>query len=450
MLAHCVMLLCLGLLCLWAFVFPNTLLLAIDARSLRIPGVERRIIISLITYAVLSVVPASLLLGAVGGDMGNIAGVLSLSVLAALGFAILPRYIAVCFSVLPALSMGLKHALNFPGLDSPQLAYWVWPAVLILLVTDILRWRQMLRGDSHLAQGLSSTVVMQFRRGGAMGEWTVLCSPDMSGMIRNRPDWMQAAADLRKVGPQQPVKALRVALGGWYMPRTLGGYIRSLAPVLPPVLLVFVVMFLVRIADSDPSSKAWLGFGVGILFSIGTFGFLMVALTGVLSLRRRWVRVNSELPLMALLPGLGSTQQIKRTLLRACLLQPLYGQAVLWLIVLGTALAAHIRISGLLVMSLALFGCGGAMIALMLNTLSGRPLPTWMMGLSMVALFALLSVSLLLPALALGHHPWPAARAISLVLSGTWIVLGLGVAWFAHRDWRELLQRPHVFLANAQ
>lgn len=322
------------------------------------------------------------------------------------------------------------------------------PAALLLLVVDVVRWRLLVRAENPLEQGQSSAMVMQWRRTCGMGMWGTLGSTDLSRLIRNRPDWMQARADLRRVGPQWPSFTLRVALGGGYLPRTVVGYLRGMAPVLLPVLLFSPVLMLLQAGKGEPMAF-WMGLGIGMVGWIGIFGAAMLALAVVTTLRKRWVRVNAELPLLALLPGLGGPERIKRDLLRAGLGMPLTGLGVLLVVVLGAALKMHIHGPGLISVALAQLGSAATLVALMLDVLGGRPLQGWGLGLYAMVTVVLVSLSSLMPLTALGSHPWSHEHLVVLAVMGAWLVYAMVLLWLGRRGWSGLMQRPHPFLANS-
>ncbi|MBN8922149.1 MAG: hypothetical protein BGP10_17270 [Rhodanobacter sp. 68-29] len=445
---------CIGAAFVWAFWLPTGMLLAIDARKLRLPGMQRAIHAGMLLYGLLTIAVPTLVLGMLGAKAPLVAVLAALAVAGGLGFALLPRWCAMLMGFVPALNIGLRHLFQFPSLLDPRWLVWGALAAAALLVVDVLRWRQLLRSDADNELGFGSAMVLQYRRQGAMGNWNGLQQLDSGQLIRQRPDWMQPRADLRRTGPQFTVRTLRVALGGWYLPKTLAGHLRAAAPVLLPILLAIPVMALVFASNRQPglSSASLIGFGAGLLWAL-LFGSLMLtAMTSVL-LRQRWQRNNAELPLLALLPGLGDAPHVRRSLLRAALTSPVTAQ----LLVLGTVLvaaliAAHYRhMSGLSLLLVALpqLAVAGAMVAQVLCTLGGRKLPTWGEWLVYTPLLVLFFVSTFIPITTLGRHPWQYANLVQGWLSVAWVVMAVVLLWLGRRGWQALLRRPHPFLASA-
>lgn len=440
--------LCFGQFYVWAFHFSQVLLLARDARTLRIPGLERTAAYSVMLYVVLGIVPATLLLGAYGGDMANLGTLLALCTAAGLAFPLLPRYVSAWVGFLPALSMGASKYVHVPGPDSPLFTHWAVPATLLLSIVVVVRWRLLLRDPSPRAQGLRSALVMQYLRSGGGSAWGPNCYGSV-GLIRSRPDWMQARADLRRVGPRWPVRALRVALGGVYVPRTLAGHLRSSGlPLLFLLLFVPVLIFVFQDGHGVSLSHAfWKGFSVGVVGSIGIFGSFLLFNMGTFLLRRNWSKTNTELPLLALLPGLGSRDQVRRQLLRASLGLPVAGLLALWGLVLIAADYLHMHGLALVSVSLAEFGSAVALVAVGLNVLGGRPMPVWRMRVVSFVLLALVALSLFVPLTGLGRHPIAHIHALLVGILLAWATLGAWLLFLARRGLDAYLRRPHPFLA---
>lgn len=439
----------LGVVFLWAFFMPGMLLLAIDAHRLRLPGVQREIHASLALYAALCIVPAAALAGASGADAPTVGVLLALCAVAGFTFAVLPRYIAVVFGFVPALHAAFKHILHLPGPGEQGFVSWASVAILILLLVCTLRWQQ-LRDAHELPEGLSGPLMLQLRRSGAWGHWNSE-QIDSPQVIRRRPDWLQARADLRGTGPGRPLATFRVALGHWYTPRTFVGHLHAMAPVLLPLLLGFGAMVLIGVANGrrPATLEALKVGGVAMIGWVGVFGSIMLTLATVQLVHARWRKPNTELPLLSLLPGLGDTARTKRELLRAVLQRPLGAQAILLVVMLAAGLALHLPALGLLSVAVAQLGGAAVMAACVPAILGGRPLPTWGLALLLIVLFILIGLGSFLPLAAGGAHPWEQARhAIEIVL-GLWLVAGVVLLWIGRRGWRALARRPHAFLVNA-
>ncbi|RDI99111.1 hypothetical protein DVT68_11575 [Dyella solisilvae] len=436
-----------GLAYVWAFYLSSLALLAIDARQLRLPGMHRTVVGALIFYAVLSVLPATLLSGLFGGDMLAVALLLSLVVLVALSFALLPRYCAMLIGLLPALHSATASTLKIPGPDEAGFLSWAPGVVFALAVLCALCWHRLMRVDKIDSNGFSDAMVLQYRRGAWGNRWNGF-GMDSTQQVRQRPDWMQPQVDLRHTGPQHPGNALRVALGGWYLPRTLMGHLRGLAPTL---LMVLVPIAVVALTISRTHAKDG-GFGWPLAVIVVGWGCLyggMGAMIGTVMLfTQRWRKTNAELPLLALLPGLGDHAQPKRDLLRVGLRRPLLMQVVLATVLLAMVIHAHA--SGIALLLVAMTQLGGALslLAFLLCIIGGRPLPGWALAVLITVLALLIGGMSYLPGSVVSGQPWSPPMPYMLVLLAFWIVLNATLLWLARRGWRAWRQRPHPFLPN--
>lgn len=436
---------------MWAFWMPTLLLLAIDARRLCLPGMQRAAAYSVWLYAVPTLAAPMLALGLCGTDLRYVAELVALAMAGGLAFVLLPRWCAMTLVFLPALSSGLRHLVHLPPWSDPRWLAWGGLALLVLLLVDALRWRQLLRSDSDNELGLGSAMLMQMRRQSMAGGWNGLQQLDSGQMIRQRPDWMQPRADLRGAGPQSPVRALRVALGGWYVPKTLAGHLRAAAPVLLPMLAYIPVMAIMQAGEPrhDHAVRSiLLGVGVGMVGWLGVFGGLMLAAMAALVVHQRWKRANAELPLLALLPGLGGGTARRHALLRAAFATPMRLQALLLAGVLATAWAMHLPGPAVLLVTLAQLGAVGAMVAQMLCTLGGCRLRGGVLASIYVVLTVLFCLSTFIPLLNADRHPWDGLAPFEHALLAGWAALAAILLWLARRGWRGLLARPHPFLTN--
>lgn len=437
----------------WAFWLSTVLLLAIDSRKLRLPGVQGAAHASMLLYGFLTIALPTLVLGALGADVSRVALLAASAVAGGLAFVLLPRWCAMLVGFLPGLSVSVRHFFQLPPFSDPRWLSWGALALVTLSIVDVLRWRQLLHSDTDNELGFGSAMVMQFRRQGIAGNWSGLQQMDSGQLIRQRPDWMQPRADLRRTGPQSPVRTLRVALGGWYMPKTVAGHLRAAAPMLLPVLLAVAVMALMFAGNhrTDATNTTLIGLGAGLVWGMLVGGLALTAI-GTVLIGQRWQRANAELPLLALLPGLGDAQRVRRSLLRAALTMPLVTQLLLSAAMLGAALVAarFVHLGGVAVLLIALpqLAAAGTMVAQVLCTLGGRKLPTWAGWLIYIPFFVLYFLSIFLPATMVGKHPWPGANPAQPWLLAAWVAMAVVLTWLARRGWRGLLARPHPFLPN--
>lgn len=435
-----------GLFYLWAFFLPLSLLLAIDAEHLRLPGIQRRIGASLLLHGVLGLVMPLLVLGLVGLPLFQPAVLLLLLSAGGLTLALMPRYLVVLVALSTPLLFALWRHSNLPGFEDPRMSSGIMLLSLLLLLACTWRWRQLLRAGSNQSQGWSSAMLMQFRHG-SWGHWNAIGDRQQ---LRQRPDWLQLAVNLDGIGPATPRKALRVALGGWYLPQTARSYARQFAVMLGiPAVSAACALALGRWNSADMDLAAVLGGSViGLLGMLYFIAGPMICVFSLLWLGRRWQQTNAELPLLALLPGLGGPAQARRQLLRTGLALPL-GLHALLLLPLGVAMLAWSgHAYALSFMLLAQLGAVAVTVAALLNVLGGRALSPWVIGPMLTVVSGGTVLSLILPALVQGYHLEPALISWLLSLMSVWLVLGVAAFWLGWRGWRAFVQRPHPFLAG--
>lgn len=425
----------------WWFWFSASVLLAQDAYRLRVPSAERVVALSLVLHGLIDVIVPALVLGALGANALLAALWLALAACGGLTFALLPRWLALPMGFVPMLAGDLWDHHLLPPLRDPH-----WPqsgavALVVLLVVIVWRWRKVARDGDDRGMGFRGAVATQFRRQGTRGDWTGTRTMDSAQLIRQLPGWMQARATLRDAGPQNPVLTLRIALGGPYLPKTLGSHLRGAAPVMFSLLAVPALLLF----QGDASAKR-----VTVLALVGCivliFG-LAASLLPASVVIQRWRRANAELPLLALLPGLGDAHAQRHQLLRTLFTGPVIGQVVLWTVMLAAAWLLHLRGLSLILPLMTLLAAACCMPTQTLCALGDRRLPTWGEWLFYLPIVALTMASLLIPALAIGNAPDP-----SIVVSERWTLLGwcvmaLPMAWLAHRGWQAFNARSHPFLS---
>lgn len=444
---------CLAAFFFWAFHLSSLLLVAIDARQLRIPGISQTVVRSLICYGVLVVAAPLLVLVPFGVNALVVVVCVTVAVLAGLAFVLLPRYISMFIGFLPVLWPNLDHLIHIPSPVDLRFISWAVGAMLVFLLIDVLRWRQLLHAESKTELGLRSAMVMYFRNQGATGYWGGLSRQSSSQRLRQLPDWLRVRADLSKVGPRTPVLALCTALGGWYVPQTWASVVRQLLPrVLLPLLLILLMVLL---QFDDPRSlhgsglhHAWLDAGIGIIGWFGLSGGAMLTALSALVLEQRWSRTNAELPLLALLPGLGDARAVRRHLLLAALGKPVLAQTLLLMVVVGAARMMHVGTQAVMFVTVAQLGCAGVLVALALSIFGGRRLPGWGRMVLLISVSALVLFSAMIPLITLGSHPWQPGVGLQSVLVAGWLVLAVVLLWLGRRGWQGLQRRPHPFLAN--
>lgn len=436
-----------GLGFVWAFFLPSLALLAADAHWLRIPGMQRATAQALLLYGVLSLVPTMLVALFTGGNLAVMTLIPLLCMLGGLGFALLPRYMAMFMGPLPALYQNMARTMNLPGTGDPRFPLWAATAAAVLAIVCVLRWRGVVATSPQRQLGMSGAMVLHYRRAQWSG-WGGMNGMDSTQQVRQRPDWLQPQPDLRHVGPQQPTRTLRVALGGWYLPRTLRGHLQAVATTLLATLAPFAAMFLIFSQNHGLSPAFWWPFTVLMIGWICIFGSLGLAFMTVMLMQQRWRKNNAELPLLALLPGLGDAASSKRRTLVTALRRPLVLQALALLVIVALAAVSHPATSTMLMIVVGQLGIVAVLVACLLCIVGGRPLPGWATALLMIVVSLLIGCNSFLPSSMVGSHPWtPGAPFVAAVLGG-WAAVGLALAWVARRGWRAWQATPHAFMPN--
>jgi len=435
----------------WMCVMACLLLVAIDARRQRLPGIERSIAGSVLLYGLLSAgLPLALVLP-MGGDAATIALVAALAAATGLASPLLPRYFTMALGFLPALALGARHRLAIPFPGQPGFVPLGLAVLVALAVACLLRWRYLLRAEAPAETGLGSAMVLQYRRNGGMGGglWGAAMRDDTT-TAGARTATATPSIRLHGVGPRTPVLALRVALGEQLAPQSLRSHARRFARLGLPLLLFIPLMAFMQSGEAhgDVARKLWLGVGISVIGWLGLMGGMALMVMGCLPLRARWGRTNAELPLLALLPGLGHGDALRRHLLRAALVRPLALQALLLALVLGAALAMRAGPALWLFAALGQLGCAGVVVASTLATFGGKPLPGWGMGVVLAAMGLLVSTSTFLSLFAgLGPHAHALSAASLATLAMLWAVAIVALLWLGRRGWRGMQTQPHPFLA---
>ena len=436
-----------GLVYLWAFFVSHTLLMAMDARDLRIPQLPTSIVASLVLYAAICIILPTIVLGILGGHVLAIATVMALCVLGGLLFAWLPRYFATPIGLLPALMVGARHVVDIPGPSRPEFLTWALPLSLVLAALLVYRWHQLMRTRGMLEQGMRSPMVMQFRR---MGEnsWGTFGTAFSKETLSQQPAWMQAKADLRKVGPQSPLQAIRVALGGFYMPKTWRGVLLTGTQFAFLLIIMAGVVLMIGLDSKISPYKVLTHVALPLGASFAIYGTALISIVTIARFSQRWRKTNTELPLLALMPGLGDAANVKREFLRASLSLPMRWQIAFTLAIIVGALYLHVGAAIVMSIAAAQLCCTALLPAVLLRVVGGRPPRPWMFAVGTVVMIMLLNAGCVLPALAKDDSLHPNIDYVALAVTAVWAVIGLVVLYLGRTGWRSLQHRPHVFLAN--
>jgi hypothetical protein len=430
---------------LWVFL-ANTVLLARDARALPLPTLQRDALISLGLYAALGIALPTLLLTWAGGHLLAVAIILLFGAGLGAAFALLPTYLAVFALFADRIPVALSPWLPLPL--QPGFNAWAGPLVVLLWLALAWRIHGLMRGK-HSLQAPHGPMLMAFWRSN-LG-WG-------SGATANRwrprttwqgPTWARPTVDLRGCGPGHAECSLRMALGGWWMPQTW----RSRAwqcVLLLAGLMVGALFLLVQTAADQRDHTAGLATGLGGAGSVVFFGTLVSALLTIATVRllyRRWGKANAELPLLAVLPGLGGASAVKHALLRASLLPALGVQLALVLLLLIPAGSMHPGAAGEAVLLLGPLGSSGLMCAFALMVFGADLMRGWDMALATGAGYVWIGLSAGIVGLSAGSAVAVSDTAL-LVLAIGWSVFFVALLWLGRRGWRALQRQPHPFLVD--
>ena len=425
---------------------PNTLLLVLDARHLRMPAVRAEVVRSLLLYALLTIGGPLLLLWP-GGHLLTVGALLVIAAGIGALYALLPGYMGMTLCMLPALHNATRQWLPLPTLPKPGDPGFVHLAsagAALALLLVVLRWWQLLRTSDVITRGFTAPSVFNFRRKVGLAQSDPLTNIDA---LRARRTWLTVSPDLRRAGPQAPLPSLRVLFGGAYLPETWRSLLRRFVPAL--FFIAIPVLYFWAIATNAGATERH---ALGSLLGDGGFApllwvFAMVSLFiaemafNVLDLR--WRGVHAELPLLALMPGLGHGRVVQRALLRAAMLTPAFAQ-LLWLAVFAMVAAllrrgwqVDVVMLGVMLVSL------GMLAASVLGILGGSPLCGWPRGVLNLLVLALITFTVL--SFTAGPQ-WHLLRPDYLAIG--WLALVVWLPWRGYRGWRALQQRPHPFLPN--
>lgn len=443
-----VMVLLVGIGIVWVFVLPGMLWLTQAANRLRLPGVRRDVAATL-ALAIVATLALPALLAVVAGASPMVAIVLA-TLVACLAFlyAILPWIVAVGLSFVPAAATSLLRWLALPGPDAPGFTAWAAPVAGALAVIAIWRWLRLRRRANLQTYYLFRPLVIGFNRTmlglGTHGAATT--SPYRQGdpalLLRQRPEWLQPRADLRRTGPAFPCRSLRVALGGAYLPQR---WMRHW-----PVLVLVALACLVAASIAAPGIVHRLGdvFGnaAGNTLALGVRAALalvsvVVPVAYAQYLQLVWRRSNAELPVLALLPGMGTTDQLKRSLWLAAMGKPILILLVLWILDAGMAAVGRAGVGATVLLLIAPVLSAGWLAVAVTSVFAGnlgRVGMAWFEWTSISGLLVLACVGAALPVLFPASVAW---------LALAWLVWAAWVGAIGWQAWRRFVQCPHAFLA---
>jgi hypothetical protein len=428
---------------LWGSYLGSNLMLVRSARELCLPRMQHDADLSLLLFVVPSLALPVALCWMLGAMPLRAAAVFTVAAALGLAYMLLPLWVGF------PLLMATVFTLMTHGLNESLLA--CWGAAVVLVAVDVVRWWQLRTAAEVPRDGLRAAALFYSYRRDAManGGWFGFAQRFLQERVT-----VPLRAELRGVGPHHIVGSIRFALGGFGMPKPFASRLRDIGR-----LLAFVWVFVLfgLLAPLLASSHA--GGARGILLHWGspllTFGSLMTCCVAVNVFAGRtralWRNPDAELPLLALLPGLGSGAVGKRSAVTAVLAPPVVFLACTCAVLCIATLALHATAWAYAALVLCCAGALALIVAVTLASLAGRPMHTVEYVLGYIVQLVL-SMLVLIKAMSTDQYHGPHPEQFGVVpawLLATWGVYLLVLALLAVNSARVLRRRPHAFLAHA-
>ncbi len=422
------------------------LLPAVEARHLRLPRLERAAGLSLGLNGLLVVALTATPLALLSGHPAPMIELSLVGLAVGLTFALMPvLWMVPAFLCIPLLQ-SLATTWHWRLIDplEPRFLEVCVSFVALAVCVDTWNWRRVLRSsERQLGSGVRPMALgfgtraqeWPFRGGGTGVDPTALA-------VRQTPRWLERQAELGDAGPCDPVRGVRVLLGGPYLPVTRRTLLRGVCngAVLAAFFAAVYLPLWARHGWHWSAGRPLLAFAV-------VFASAMVLLAGSLMrsmhLAQRWSRPAGELAVMPLLPRLGATPEQTSRLLRV-----VFTRMRAWHVPLILAAAAmewlnwHDPVRILIL--LAVLGMApAAEVTIVYSTLGHRrvwPWAFWLLAvIGLVSFIVGLNVTLQLHGIRPG---WPQLGPLG-ACAICYGVLGI----LAGRAWHALRRQPHPYLA---
>lgn len=438
---------CAALALWWLLVVPNALWLARDATALGLPRIRRLANTSVLAHAVLTgAIPAIVFALVMGHPLVWCVG-FALTITCCLLFMLLPG------SVLLVLWLGFivianLHVIHFKAATPDRLALYGAVLALALAGMTVWRWSRVIAMPSAAGTGLGKPFMWNLHLQAARGFGGLFGRQSDAAMARGARAWLTPQPDLRRVGPAHPVRTIRVALSRNTMPKSLASQLRLTAFALifaavgaGQIVLqgahhnLHQMLTSLLLSNAGGAGLASSFAAIAPILAVGIFGWRLLS---------RWTAANNELPLLHLLPRLGSATVVRRSTAIACLVNVAYVVVIEWALLYAGGLLAHSSIASVIFATLCSATTFALTAAITLRALGGKPLN----GLLVVALTILTAaVCTMAMSITLAASHADVARAASLAVA-LLIMLVVLIA-IGYDGWRALQRRPHPFLANA-
>lgn len=428
---------------LWSSYLATSLQLARDARELCLPRIARGADHGLLLFAALSIGLPTLACWALGAPPALAAATFVLAAALGLAYMLLPFYFGF------PLVMAVFTVLVARGLATVVASWWM--LIPALVAFDVWRWWRLRTAAFVRKDGLAAAAVFYCYRRDAMrnGGWHSLSQTFLQHSVKNA-----MPLDLRGIGSGRPVNSLRLALGGFGMPKPFMARLLDAGRLLLFLLVFALLVITMQLFGPDAPVENAMALRKHWVSPLLIYGGVMTGAVAVAAfasrMRSLWRKPDAELPLLALLPGLGQSDAAKRATLLAALVP-----AAVFLAITGCVLcagASEVGATAWAYVSLALC-CAGALVLIVAATLAslgGRPMHTVEYVLLYIAQLVL-STLVLIKAMPTDQYHGPHSELIGVVpawLLVLWGVYLVTLAILAVHGARELRARPHTFLAN--
>jgi hypothetical protein len=427
---------------LWSSYLAANIQLARNARDLCLPRIPHDADLSLLLFAALSVVVPTAVCWMLGAAPLLAAAVFTVAAALGLAYMLLPLWIGVPLVMAMVLGM-MTHGL------AGHVSEW-WGLAAVLAGFDVFRWWQLRTATAVRREGMRAAAVFCAYRPDAMrnGGWRSVTNMFLQDGVA--PRYM----DLKDLGPRRSVSSLRFALGGFGMPKPFASRLLDIARLLAFVGVFALIALWGPLLDSSTPTGRSQQIVLHWLSPVLTFVALLTSSVAVNVFAGRarllWRKTDAELPLLALLPGLGGTAPGKRSTVMALLAPPAVFLACTCTLLCIAAVVLHTTPWAYLSLVLCCAGALVLIVAVVLASLCGGPMHI----VEYVLLYAaqlVLSALVLIKAMPTDQYHGPHPELIGVVPAWLLVLWGLYLivlAILAMHGARALRKRPHAFLAN--
>lgn len=425
---------------LWGSCLGANIQLARNARDLCLPRMQRAADLSLLLFAAISLTVPAGLCWILGVTPLLAAAVFVVAAASGLAYMLLPFWMG-----LPLVTATVMGVMTY-GLDV-RMSTW-WALAVSLTAFDVFRWWQLRSASAVARDGMNAAAVFWHYRQDAManGGWFAVSQRLLQERVT-----APVHTELRDIDPRHAVASIRFALGGVGMPKPFASRLKDIGRLLVYVM-AFMLLFVLAPLVTSPVAAS--GRVVHWLSPLLTFASLMVSCTAVTLFagrsRSMWRKTDAELPLLALLPGLGDADSVKRSTLLAVFAPPVVFLACACAVLCLATLALPATPWAYVALMLC---CSGALVltvAVTLASLAGTPMHT--AGYVLLYIVQLvLSMLVLMKAMPTDQYHGPHPEQFGVIpvwLLVVWGVYLLVLAILAVHGARELRDRPHAFLPN--